>query len=105
MTTQQTIRVSSGAAERTFPVTITEDTGEDISAKVVMMSLAPAPDGYFTARTWVTPSVDTPQTDHATRVVQLLVDSSTAVGVYWVWVKVTDTPEIVPRRAHKVIVT
>lgn len=100
----QTIRVTSGAAEYTWPVTITEATGKDISGDVVRVSLAPSPGGYTAAGTWVPPSVDAAQANHATRVVQLLVDSTTAAGVYWLWVKVTDSPEQVPRRALKVIV-
>lgn len=96
----QTIRVSAGAAEYTWPATITETTGKDISADVVRVSLGT----YAAPAAWVDPSVDTAQANHATRVVQLLVDSNTPAGTYYLWLSVGDGPEQVVRRSGKVVV-
>jgi hypothetical protein len=96
--TTQTIRVSDGAIEYTFESTLHAD--HDISGDTIVMSLgsSTAPDS------WVAPSVDEPQTDNTTRVVQLLVDDATEPGTYYLWLRLTDTPEVVPRRGHRVVV-
>jgi hypothetical protein len=97
----QTIELSAGAVERTFPVTITELTGKDISGDPVWLSL-----GTETLPgAWVSPDVDIPQSVKSQRVVQLLVGGvvNPGPGVYWLWSKVTDNPEIVPRRQLQVV--
>jgi hypothetical protein len=95
----QTVFVSAGAAKY-VGAKISDKNGDDISADPVSMSLGT----YTTPGTWVTPSVDTPQTDTSTRIVKLLVNSSTPLGAYYLWVRITDNPEIEPLRAQKVIV-
>lgn len=89
----QTVHVTEGP-EYTYPRTITETTGKDISTDTVRLSLGT----WDAPGTWVAPTVDTAQTDHATRVVQLLLDNTTPAGDYWLWVKVTDSPETPVRR-------
>jgi hypothetical protein len=98
----QTIDLSGGAVEYTYPVTITaspkaDGLPVDISADPVKMSL-----GTFTEPgSWL----DSDITEHpstAQAVVQLLIGTALrpAVGTYWLWVKVTDSAEIVPRRSE-----
>ena len=98
----QTINLTGGAVEYTFPLTITEVTGKDISANVIQLSL-----GTDTAvGVWYAPDTDVTQAVTYQRVVQLLVGMTLApaVGVYWLWSKVTDAPETVPRRHGKVTI-
>ena len=99
----QTINITAGAVEYTFPLTITETTGKDISADVIQLSL-----GTDTAvGAWHTPDTDVTQSVTYQRVVQLLVGAAyvPAVGTYWLWSKVTDSPETVPRRHGKVTIS
>jgi hypothetical protein len=96
----QTVLVSQGAVEYSWPVTVRETTGDDISADPVRLSLGT----YTEPGTWVIPAVDEPQTDTSTRVAQMLIDATVPPGTYHLWVRVTDTPEVVPRRAHKIVV-
>ena len=79
----QTINVTAGAVEYTYPLTITETTGKDISADAIQLSL-----GTDTAvGTWYAPDTDPTQAVTYQRVVQLLVGGSfvPAVGTYWLW--------------------
>lgn len=95
----QNIAVSLGAVEYTWPLTITESTGKDITGVTIELSL-----GTLAAPgAWSPPSLDT-SVDASTRTVQLLVDSSLEVepGDYWLWSKITDFPEVAPRR-HEMI--
>lgn len=87
------ILVSAGAAEYVGG-TITETTGKDISAAVFMMSLGSASN----PGAWVAPSTSTAGATVASRVVQLLVNNTTARGTYYAWVRVTDAPEVAPVR-------
>lgn len=100
MSISQTILVSdpAGAVEYTWPTTITAD--HDISADTVQVSLG----SYSEPASWVTPDVDDAQTDVNTRVVQKLVTSAVNPGTYYLWVRLTDNPEVVPRRGHKLVV-
>jgi hypothetical protein len=88
--------VSAGAAVMVGG-TVTEKTLKNISAATfeVVLGSETTP-----GTTWLTPnvSVQGPDGPH-TRVVQLLVNSgNTSKGVYYLWVRVTDTPEILPLR-------
>lgn len=100
MTATQTILVSNpaGAIEYTWPTTITAD--HDIHSDTVQVSLGTAAE----PGSWVAPTIDPPQNDVKTRVVKLLVNNSTEPGTYWLWVRLTDNPEVVPRRGHKIVV-
>lgn len=95
----QTIAVSNGATEYTWPVTVTETTGKDISGDTVQVSLGT----YGAPGTWTSGVLTRPTASSAT--VKLLVTNTVTPGTYYVWVKVSDSPEIVPRRAHRVTVT
>lgn len=94
----QTIAASIGAVEYTWPFTITETTGKDISGDAAQISLGT----YAAPGPWVTGVVTRPTP--ASVVVKLLV-SGVAPGTYYVWGRVTDSPEVVPRRGHCVVVT
>jgi len=98
----QTINLTASAVEYTFPLTIIESTGKDISGDVIQLSLGSS----FAAGTWLSPDVDVAQSVNSQRVVQLLVGAGfvPATGIYWLWSKVADTPETVTRRHNKVIV-
>ena len=101
---QQTFDLTDGATEYTFPVTITETTGKDISGDSIVVSFGTANQ----AGTWFTPDVLTRPTV-SSAVVQVLVGAGTpngalSAGSYFLWWKVTDTPEVVPRRSPLKIV-
>lgn len=105
----QTIQVhSAGAVEYTFPATVTETNGKDISVDTVTMCLGT----YNTPGTFVAPDVISRPTTSSV-VVQLLVGGNShagnpytpAAGVYWMWVFLTDTPEQVPRRGARITIT
>lgn len=97
--TTQTINVTGGGQEYTWPITVTETNGKDISGKTVQVSL-----GTYTAPgTWASAAVLTRPTP-SSATVQLLINSSTPVGRYHVWVKVSDSPEVVPRKGHRIMV-
>lgn len=95
----QTIAVSLGAVEYTWPVTITETNGKNITGDTVQISLGT----YDAPGTWQAGVVQRP--GNSTAVIQLLINNTVAAGSYWVWVKVTDSPEIVPRRCQRITVT
>lgn len=99
---QYEIRLSAGAIEYTRPLTITETTGKDISSATVVLSLGT----YDEPGDWLTPDTDTaPST--SSRTVQLLIgdDLKPAEGSYWLWSKVGDTPEVIPRRHDKITIS
>jgi hypothetical protein len=87
--------------EYTYPTTLTEKNGKDISADAVVIGLSNVFDVPPTV--WTTPDVVTrPSTSAVT--VQKLINSSTPAGVYWIWVKVTDLPEQPPRQGARITV-
>lgn len=114
--TDQTIEVSAGADEFCFERRITETSGADISASPVVVSLS----SYDAPSTWVEPTVtrrgtitvadycattraqlDLPSTTllHWVAVkVKIGVDTAPVHGSYHLWVKITDSTEVVPRR-------
>lgn len=98
-TSDQTIYVTASGPEYTFPRTIRETNGKNISGDTVTVGLG----GFDTPPTLAAPTVDTAQSDPSTRVVQLLVTNATAPGKYYLWVKVTDNPEAPIRRTPGVI--
>lgn len=96
----QTVAVSQGAIEYTWPTTITATDGDDITGDTVAVSL-----GTYTAPgAWQAPDTITHPTPSSV-VVQILVGAATPTGSYYLWVKVSDSPEVVPRRAAKITVT
>lgn len=74
--------------------TITETTGKDISSASFLVGLGSSAEVPPT--TWVAPDVSTAGSTPAQRVVKLLVQSPQAAGDFWLWVKITDSPEIEP---------
>jgi hypothetical protein len=104
MSTTQYVDLTNGAVEYTYPLTITETTGKNIAADVITLSLGTD----TTPGTWRSPDTDPVQVNHAQRVVQMLIGGTGYVplaGSYWLWSKVTDSPEVVPRRHCRVVVT
>lgn len=99
MARTQVIAVSLGAIEYTWPLTITEASGKDISSVTVELSLG----SQTQPGVWKSPDVDT-QDGTSTRTVQLLVGAASVLtpGDYWLWSKITDFPEVAPRR-HEMI--
>jgi hypothetical protein len=96
------IRTVTGGREYTWPLTITETTGEDITGDLIQLSL-----GTLDAPgEWKAPDTDTSSDDGASRTVQLLVGDTLRPpsNAYWLWSRVTDSPEVVPRRHDMVIV-
>lgn len=86
------VLVSAGAAVYVGG-TVTEQTGKDISAATFEVALGSE---TTPATTWVAPTVSLVGTGNSQRIVKLLVTSSTPKGVYTLWVRVTDSPELVP---------
>lgn len=91
----QVINLTAGAMEYTWPLTLVEVTGKDISGVPILLSLGT----YSEPGAWQSPDVDEAQSVKSQRVVQMLVGGTLkpAPGTYYVWSKVTDNPEIVPR--------
>lgn len=97
----QTISISAGAVEYTYPLTITETTGKDISHATIQLSLG----SYTAPGTWQTPDTDTTPVV-SQRVVQMLVGDTLKPppGDYFLWSRVTDTPEIAPRQHDRITI-
>lgn len=95
-----TIEVSAGAVEYAA-VTITENFGKDISGDAVQMGL-----GAFDAppNAWLDATDIGMSASVSSRTVGILIDSGTAPGDYWSWVKIGDDPETVVARGGKVTV-
>ncbi len=93
----KTIYVTEGAA-RLVGGTITETTGQDISADPIMIALGPyAPPPNKTDA--VTPDVDEPGANDAQRVVKMLIDErAEAAERQYLWAWITDQVEIEPIR-------
>lgn len=98
----QTIDTANGDVEYTWPLTLIETTGKDISGDTVQLSLGtyPAPG------TWLDPVEDTPA-DTSQRVVKLLIgnDPKPAPGTHYLWSKIGDTPETIIRRHQQIKTT
>lgn len=96
MTELQTIMVSEGAIEYTYPITITETTGKTISADTVDLALGTVYAPY-TAR--VPDKLTFPQSNQA--VAQMLIGTTYVPppGTYQLWWRITDSPEIAWRMA------
>jgi hypothetical protein len=94
------LRAASGGVEYTWPLTITEATGKDISGDTIELSLG----SYNTPGTWRAPDTDTGT--GSTRTVQLLIGTTLRplAGNVWLWSRVTDSPELVPRRHEKIVI-
>ncbi len=97
----QTILTSApaGAVEYTWPLTVTEATGKDISGDTVLVSLGT----YAEPGTWAAPDVITRPTPSSV-VVQKLIDNTVTPGIHWLWIVISDSPERVPRRGDRVTV-
>lgn len=91
---------SAGATEQCGG-TITEKTGKDLTATGIQISLGSATQ----PGSWGTPSQDILGPANV-RTVTMLVGATpnTPKGEYWVWVKITDTPEIITLRFPQKIV-
>lgn len=93
--TDQYIYTSAGAVEYTLPTIVTETTGKNITADIVQVSLGT----YADPGVWQSPDVKTSPTPSSVSV-QILIGASLnpAPGHYYVWVKLTDSPEVPARR-------
>lgn len=100
---QQTIDTTDGAREYTFPVTITETNGKNISADTVQVAFG---DSLTAGGGWFTPAtISSPTT--SSFVVQVLVgavgdsaaEQQLAPGIYFLWWQLADVPEVVPRKS------
>jgi hypothetical protein len=109
---QQVVQVSIGASEYTDFQRITETTGADITGDALEISLGTA----YLPGTWAAPDVvedgtsaswdygtDQPLTLHWKQGSKLI-SAAIPLGTYWVWIKLTDHPEILPRKGHKLVV-
>ncbi len=97
----QTIRVSDGAIEYTWPVTVTTATGNDISTDPVAISLG----SINVPGVWATTGVVITHPSLSSVTVQMLVSAATVTpGVYYVWVKVTDSAETVVRNTGRIVI-
>jgi hypothetical protein len=87
----QNIYQSNGAVEYTWPLTITELQGEDISADTIQLAL-----GTDTVPgAWKDPDTDDQGDSNSQRVVRLLIGAlyQPAPGTYHLWWKIGDAPE------------
>lgn len=94
------IYVSKGMAEYVGGK-ITEKSHKDITAVTIQLALAGPDEPPATG--WVDPNVDNALNTY-TREVKMLINGSQAVGTFWLWAKITDNPEIIPKRGSQVIV-
>lgn len=95
------IRTSSGAIQY-LAVLLTETSGKNISGDTYELSLG----AYDTPGTWFAPTVEIVTTSQV-RVKALVGAGQTinpAPGTYWLWYRVTDTPEVDPERVDERIV-
>lgn len=74
--------------------TIVETTGKDISGATYVIGLSTSIS--TPPATYLTPSISTQGATTAERIVKLLIDSSFAIGTYYVWVNISDNPEVLP---------
>ena len=93
-----TINVSAGETEYVGG-TITDINGKNISAATFDIGFILATGGVITAPTgvqWVSPSLTTVITNSSVQIL-FLVPTSQTPGVYSVWGRMHDTPEVLPR--------
>lgn len=90
------IDLDAGGIEFTDPVIFTDALMQDVTDDLVEISLG----SWVAPLAWLTPdTVAHPATDSVSA--QLLIgdDLKPAPGDYWVWVRLTDSPGRIPRRA------
>lgn len=97
------LRTAVGGVEYTLPLTISETNNKDISADTIQLSLGtyPAPG------VWQAPDRDPAQAVKSQRVVQLLIGGTlkpAVAGTYYLWSRVLDSPEVVPRRQQPIVI-
>lgn len=95
------INVSEGMAEFVSAI-VDDETCADLTSTTFEVGI-----GGFTEddlpTSWSTPDIDETITPKR-RKIGKLIDSGVSVGVHWVWIKATDTPEIVPLRIDTSVV-
>lgn len=74
--------------------TITETSGASIASATFVVALSSS--NTVPPTVWVAPTVSTQGDTTADRVLKFLIDSNTSAGSYFLWARVTDTPEIEP---------
>ena len=89
------VNVSEGMKEYASGL-ISEERGIDISSATFQVGLGGF-DFDNLPSTWTTPDEDVYVSSNCRRVGKLI-DTSVPPGVHWVWVKVSDNPEIIPLR-------
>jgi len=87
--------IVSAGAEVLVGGTVTELTGKDITGAEFEVVLGSETQP---GTPWLTPNASEQGDSPAQRIVQLLVNNTTPKGTYHLWVRVTDTPEILPLR-------
>jgi len=97
--------LTSGAAEFRY-VVLTEQNGKDISADTAKVALIPVGQRPNTDTDWLAPDSDAPQTVKSRRVLGLFIDNIATwpAGEYYLWGRISDNPEVVPRRAPTIVV-
>lgn len=97
----QLIRVSQGAIEDLWPVSVQELLGKDISLDTVTVGLGSA---EVVPAAWQAPIITWVSDSSFTA--SLRIDSTYpgTLDAYYFWVKVEDSPEVILLRAHKVVV-
>lgn len=98
---RQTVIVSGGGQEYTRPLTVEETRKRDISAYPISMGLSAS---HTTPPVSWTTAVETASGKTYVRIVQFLVASGTTLGDYYLWIKITSTPEIIIRPVATVFV-
>jgi hypothetical protein len=98
-----TIYVSQGMTQYVGG-TITETNGKDISTDTFTIALGTDPSTPPVSG-WVAPTVSTVGANTASRVVKLLISNSTAPGTWFVWARISDSPEILPQFLQGPIIT
>ena len=93
------INVTAGGIEYASAL-ITDTTGQDLTAATFQVGLGT--NSRTAPAAWQAPDV---QESVGTNVrVKLLIDGITP-GRYWLWVKITDTPEIIPTACTNDVIT
>ena len=96
---------TSAGATKYVGGTVTETTGKDISGDAIVVGFGTA-DAPPAQTDGVAPTVDVPGATSASRVVKLLVDSSTPAQTgSWLWAWIADAPEVEPVRLQGPIFT